>query len=104
MSESDDLEEAKARCEDRFHNLTARLNAVSHILSMTLAELKKADPSVVDRISATMEESLRAYLGGDNDDFALSRAEDFRGEAYFILKDEASRDRLEEAGLPRPMS
>lgn len=101
MSETDDL--AK-RCDDRFHNLTARLNAVSHILAMTLAELKKADPTVIDRISATMEECLRQYLAGDDDAFALHRAETFRLETWVILKDDASHDRLEAGELPRRVS
>jgi hypothetical protein len=104
MSDEAELAELAARCHDRFHMLTARLNAVSHILAMTLAELKKTDPDIADRISATMEERLREYLAGDDDDFAFRRAEQFRLEAHVILKDEASRERLEETALPRRMS
>ena len=95
--------EVAKTCDDRFHSLTARLNAVSHILAMTLVELRKGDPGIVERISATTDGRLREYLAGDDDDFARVRAADFRTEVDFILKDRESRERLEEE-LPRPLS
>lgn len=95
--------EAAKVCDDRFHALTARLNAVSHVLAMTLVELRKHDPGLVERISLTTDERLREYLAGDDNDFARNRAVEFRTEVDFILKDRESRARLEK-GLPRPLS
>lgn len=95
--------EVAKTCDDRFHTLTARLNAVSHILAMTLVELRKHDPEIVERISATADGRLREYLAGNDDDWARNRAVEFRAEVDFILKDRESRARLEK-GLPRPLS
>jgi hypothetical protein len=86
----------------QFHELTARLNATSHILSVTLKLLAEHHPKIVDKISATMEEALRKYLAGDDDEFAYHRAEIFRMETCVILDDEASKDRLEDWMLPKP--